>query len=446
MYQIISATHVAKILDIDWYWLNYYQKLLKDTSLHERKTRLASSIELSELKCRVEVPTDLKGIPMEMRKSFFPTSGYDLFEKEMWKMFMNQLSDYSYINYLNHTIQNFWCDDVDYPGIFTDEDKLEYEKRFEEIYAPLLKEHIVTEQKIQPMHCSQLDADTLLNVFSYCEQRDLFSFRLVNMSWNSVATSNYYWKSVYEFSIGDATKIEDAFAAYIYAIKRIPKVTSGTYTRGKVGCTVAMDSTHFVNGIDYTYLKVTSDEVTYNTHKVAVLLSLLNMNQYIPHLDHLMKVGYTYNYTLMPLSKVCHALLTETERELFPIDNSYERQTRKKLKSVAVGPHVDGAMSPFCYYLYLLGKKTSIENLKKDEGIDPPYYLMPSKFPIDYERIGDPADVESVYRFQTDEEGFSPGFFNASFRWFYHADFVSFYNRKTSEIIVAKIESIEGVF
>lgn len=196
------------------------------------------------------------------------------------------------------------------------------------------------------------------------------------------------------------------------------------------------------------------DDVSYETHRLAVILALFSVNKYKQSLRSPIRIGYENDYKEIPLSKVmnlfhikfCYAILHDKDKSLFPIKDedrfnklqvaSEEREEGDEypnkdiydLESASICPTIEEVFVPFVEYLFATGTKSDY-NLKK---MEPLYYGQ--------------EDITSIYFWKSSRNGWAPGFFNASFSWFYTLLMASCYYSKQQVLVVSKIVNRDPVF
>lgn len=250
-----------------------------------------------------------------------------------------------------------------------------------------------------------------------------------------------------------------------------------------------------VRSVNFSYLKLYKsdrEQPSYQVHKLAIILSVLSENNHYPKTHskqtQMLKVGIAADtfsniperVKLIPLLQFCYAILCGEEERIYnledykriqeedPIVEEQEDSKKKKKKNkmkkketeedfideynepifsvakeigddekdatekqfishynetnkrydsdhhVGVSPYIEGPFKPFMFYLKVRGLK--IQKAK-----------------------------QNFYRWRTDESGWAPGFFNASFGWFYHLTLDSSYNYKDQAITVTKSTARELV-
>ena len=104
-----------------------------------------------------------------------------------------------------------------------------------------------------------------------------------------------------------------------------------------------------------------------------------------------------------------------------------------------------GEFVPFVYYTHLEGRLKTLSDIQSNTHR---HFCYEHQKPleINMEMVGNESDIDSIYEWNSDERGWAPGFWNAGFQWFYYVDFVSFYDKAKQQIVVAKVESHEGVY
>jgi len=106
----------------------------------------------------------------------------------------------------------------------------------------------------------------------------------------------------------------------------------------------------------------------------------------------------------------------------------------KQLRSVAVAPNTAGKFTPFVYYTYLKECKFG------------PTVMEQQKSKKKKPRKKSHATNPLAYDFRSSENGWAPGFFNASFSWFYHARISTKYDKQSKLLTVALAETKEMVW
>lgn len=170
-----------------------------------------------------------------------------------------------------------------------------------------------------------LSVDSLITVFSFCPFEDILTFRLVCRYWRETASSNALWVPIYKRDFGEdppETSKFSAFYSYLDIIRRIPRITHiDPHSKSED----SGDDTEVGLYVEYSVademllmkLDCTADQVDFNVHRLAALLSFLAVNQYCPKLCETMRVGKGKDYVEIPVSKFCFKVLQGKENDLW---------------------------------------------------------------------------------------------------------------------------------
>ena len=300
-----------------------------------------------------------------------------------------------------------------------------------------------------------IDSDSLFTICSFLNTKELVSVMAVSHQFKSVARASALWKVRFLADFTPSRLEEDEvncwFTHYMATVACIPKVApSRRWKDLEYGEPDSDDESvdhwneRHLCGVYYTHMKLEchADKVTKRTHKLACILGLLNVNNYIPNLFDQIRVGYVDNSQVISLSQFCYAVLEGTDDRWIiqaPLsDQSDDEETKsqshngktKKLKrkkkskgkisvseTVAISPDIEGEFTPFVHYL-VLGEAM---------------YKATSNSLISNENYTSVRSFE-----ETREDGFAPGFFNASFSWWYWVTCHTAYSEKGKYILAIK--------
>ncbi|KAL9643017.1 hypothetical protein ABK040_010708 [Willaertia magna] len=128
-------------------------------------------------------------------------------------------------------------------------------------------------------------------------------------------------------------------------------------------------------------------------------------------------VGYEDDFDIISLSKFSYAMLCGKAEEIFKPKINYKRKDKKSKNAdkeeVAVSPYIQGPFTPFCHYLHK--RFTKLDN--------------------NYQKHSHYANWE-------EGQDWCPGFYNASFGWYYAADFSTKYEKSLEMLRVGQIQTI----
>jgi len=180
--------------------------------------------------------------------------------------------------------------------------------------------------------------------------------------------------------------------------------------------------------------------------ELAVVLSILNTNKYLPKFCDPVLIGSNKLGTIqIPLSLFCHAFLQYKISQIFITPQLLASLEAKKnttsrnhstlssesicMKQLGISPLLKGIFTPFVYFEQVADGLTSDECHDSqfdvlDQFIKP--WLSPSC---------------SYMEFSSHEDGWCPGFWNANFSWYNFGDFKTVYNPVLKQIVVTKVDS-----
>lgn len=248
-----------------------------------------------------------------------------------------------------------------------------------------------------------------------------------------------------------------------------------------------------IHSKQFSYLKTRfppRHQPSYHEHKLAVILSILAANNHFPKTHssqtRLVKVGVAENrdrscperVKQIPLLQFCYAVLNGEEESIFTMED-YNRI--KELYPISI-KEKDENKKTKKYSNSEESKETFAEDEDLTDKDDKPIFqVLPeieatlcAEFTSHYEdvryhqtHIGVSPDIngpfepfvyylkvqgtkliskqEPTYRWKTDETGWAPGFYNASFNWFYHLTIDSVYNEQENSITVSQTQAREMV-
>jgi hypothetical protein len=265
--------------------------------------------------------------------------------------------------------------------------------------------------------------DCLYTVVSFLYSNEVMNIRRVSQLWNSVCSHNSFWSVFYENDLGELLEqqkeLEDDFylKQYVKYINWLPRVIGFENTeRYKL----TMSAGTFLVGIDKTYI-LPGKDINVQLHTLSVILSVLNSNGYIPKLYHSVRLGDSKHDISIRLSKFCYAFIFGTIENQF-IEKLYpfSIESDEGDDNPAVGADVVGAFVPFVYYMELLkdgcGETTVEQVMNKFGSTSGDAVVSEGPMYVSKDIFGEnEQDIESIKIWSTHEDGWAPGFLNASF-------------------------------
>lgn len=311
-----------------------------------------------------------------------------------------------------------------------------------------------------------LDHDSLTNVLTFVAVPQILEMRTVSRSWNEIIrTCDFLWSELLQRDfygcLPEPYSVESLIPSLIDETtinneeKNDENDTSSSSSRGGNTQNVVPDLQRYQllygvmptlersesnvpwlrrNNERHHFILKTQVAPTVQLHKLVLILSLLHVNRYDPSILYdMVKVGTANDHKLMQLSQFCFAVLCGRERELYDdrvaitesdLDENNsdirelshgqegERAGRCKLSNVAaISPNIEEDFMPFMYYNYM-----------RPVVID-----------------------DNTCEWHTDENGWCPLFMNASFTWFYFAQFTTQYNPTTNTFVVSRAREQTGI-
>jgi len=241
------------------------------------------------------------------------------------------------------------------------------------------------------------------------------------------------------------------FEQFFALVERIPQVEFASILLKNEY--IGMTSGRVLPTVFYSMMRLNCDNGSpdYIQHKLSVIMAIFNVNGYVPRLYHYFRVGYCssastiantdaeINHTCIPLLSFCIAVMTDQERELYPVDEtkeSVDSNTGGRVVSVGIGVNTEGDFDPWIYYLHMEGRPIDLDNI---------FELCPEA-----KEVLNPEndDLSNAYEWFSDERGWANGviFYNAGFTWFHQHRYFSLYNRTKKQMVVLKLQERVGTY
>jgi hypothetical protein len=277
-----------------------------------------------------------------------------------------------------------------------------------------------------------LDADSLYTIFSFLNTQELVCMKQVSSQFNRVASSSALWKIRFlvDFCPDEPENEQDWHTLYLTTVHCIPRVMKKKPKKWTDVENEDLDedddgadqywSEDYRFGVYYTCMKLDCSEtmVTKHVHRLAGLLALLNVDYYVPSMFDMVRIGRVEDNRVIQLSQFCYSMLHGTDDQYYTVEEGEDVEN-----TPAISPHIHGKFVPFVHYGKLQCKKGLEHNISNEV------------FP-------DTSIFDSIYHFKRSaENGFAPGFFNASFGWWY---FVSVYTAYSKEGYIVAAKDKEG--